>query len=106
MPESECLVVEIDRPALDASTFREVERVLRDRAAPEAPLVIDWSGVVYADFLGMEMVFDVLMERKAPVVFVGLSRDLRHLLLRMQLLSVIPCAEDAEAGRRLIGCAS
>jgi hypothetical protein len=37
---------------------------------------------------------------------VALSRDLAHLLLRMQLSLVIPCAEDAEAGRRLLGCAS
>ena len=96
----------IDRPALDASNYRDVERALRERTTPEAPLVIDWSGVVYVDFLGMEMVLDVLIQRTAPVVFVGVSRDLAHLLLRMQLAPVIPCAADAEAGRRLLGCGS
>ena len=98
----ECTVVAIDESALDVSTRERVETQLRFAAPPDAPLVVDWSNVLYADRLGLEALFDFLMERTGPVAFSGMRRDLEHFFLRLQILPLLPTASTSEEAVALL----
>jgi hypothetical protein len=98
-----CLVVRIAEPTVDVVSLHDVDRRLRS-VPPSAPLVVDWSDVVYVDLLGMETVFDFLLDRAAPTAFAGLSRDLDHLLLRLQLRPVLPRGTTVDDAAAAIGC--
>jgi len=97
-----CIVANFERAALDASTRRDVALSLQRAALPTTALVIDWSGVEYADILGLETLFDFLIERSGPVAFCGVNREIRHLFLRLQILPLIPIAPTPDEARRLI----
>jgi anti-anti-sigma regulatory factor len=98
----DCTVVAIEETALDVSTRKKVETQLRNAAAPNIPLVIDWSNVVYVDRLGLETLFDFLIERTATVAFSGVNRDVEHFFLRLQILPLLPIAATVEEAAALL----
>lgn len=95
----------IDEPAVDCSSLVRITSSLRTATSRSIPLIVDWSNVAYVDLLGVESVFDYLLERSAPVAFIGVSREIEHLFRRLQILAVLPTAETDEVAKRLIGAA-
>jgi hypothetical protein len=90
-------------PAVDVSNRAAVEAKLRSVSASGARLALDWNDVVYVDLLGLEAVFDVVIDHPQAVAFVGMNRSLKHLLLRLQLLPVVPTFDDVEAAAAAFG---
>jgi len=90
-------VCRLDGPALDATNCREVEGRLRETSSGSKKLAVDWSNVVYVDMLGVEAVLDVIADHPSAAAFVGVDRNLRHLLHRMQLLPVLPIYDAVDS---------
>jgi anti-anti-sigma regulatory factor len=86
-----------DGPAVDATNFREVEGRLRDSSLHSTKLAVDWSNVVYVDLMGIEAVLDAIADHPKAAAFVGVDRNLRHLLKRMQLLPVLPLFDTIDS---------
>ena len=95
-----------DGPAVDASNRAAVESRLRTALAAGSGLALDWSEVVYVDLLGLEAVFDVVIDHPQAVAFVGMNRSLKHLMLRLQLLPVVPAFDTVEAATAAFGASS
>jgi hypothetical protein len=102
----EPVVFVIDDAALDVSTRKRIESQLRAAELQHVPLVIDCSKVRYADRLGLETLFDFLIERTAPVAFSGVCRDIEHFFWRLQILPLLPIASSVEDAASLIESAS
>ena len=92
-------VFRLEGPALDATNCREVEGRLRETSSGLKKLAVDWSNVVYVDMLGVEAVLDVVADHPSAAAFIGVDRNLRHLLHRMQLLPLLPVYDTADSLR-------
>ena len=98
-----CTLFRLEESAVDSTNRDRIATALKSAAPTSIPLIIDWTDVVYVDFLGLESLFDCLLERSAPVAFFGANREVEHLFRRLQILAVLPTAKTADEASRLIG---